>query len=372
MLPIAIGQGASAELRQPPGIKVGQPVGPAVACSFITPVLYTYMEDLSRRWAGCSRPAGAVYPAAGRFQAHRLGEGPPPAAGSPAAANSRSISASSPASNASASAASAARNRSRTAAQETSIDPLQEPLDRHGRPEAPAACRAAGLAPDLDLVVELAQGEMIALGQRLHDQQLAIRGHHPRRFLAHRSLQRQRHVVQAVEEQDQVETPGRAAPALACDQRHVRGHLARARPVLLGSRPTGAAPCAAAAPRSRPAPQPTSLSPARDGLAQDVVWRRGLAAWRWPVPRSPSGTGGFAPMSARLDKHYEEIRASADRWRAAAMLMNNLDLEVAEALRSLPRRIAGRCASGLLRQDRGLPHRPGRRTGRCWSAGKSR
>ncbi|MFO1048103.1 MAG: efflux RND transporter permease subunit [Geminicoccaceae bacterium] len=49
VLPIAIGHGASAELRQPLGIAVvGGLLVSQILTLFITPVLYTYMEDLSR------------------------------------------------------------------------------------------------------------------------------------------------------------------------------------------------------------------------------------------------------------------------------------------------------------------------------------
>ncbi len=64
-LPIAIGQGASAELRQPLGITVvGGLLVSQVLTLFITPVLFTYMEDLAgwmRRASGRrrSRPAAA-------------------------------------------------------------------------------------------------------------------------------------------------------------------------------------------------------------------------------------------------------------------------------------------------------------------------
>ncbi|MGE3293805.1 MAG: efflux RND transporter permease subunit [Geminicoccaceae bacterium] len=56
VLPIAIGHGASAELRQPLGIAVvGGLLVSQVLTLFITPVLYTYMEDLSRLLASLFR-----------------------------------------------------------------------------------------------------------------------------------------------------------------------------------------------------------------------------------------------------------------------------------------------------------------------------
>ncbi|MFZ1430169.1 MAG: efflux RND transporter permease subunit [Geminicoccaceae bacterium] len=64
-LPIAIGQGASAELRQPLGIAVvGGLLVSQVLTLFITPVLFTYMEDLAgwlrRVTAGRRRPRAAA------------------------------------------------------------------------------------------------------------------------------------------------------------------------------------------------------------------------------------------------------------------------------------------------------------------------
>lgn len=63
-LPIAIGQGASAELRQPLGIAVvGGLLVSQVLTLFITPVLFTYMEDLAgwgRRVSGRRQPRAAA------------------------------------------------------------------------------------------------------------------------------------------------------------------------------------------------------------------------------------------------------------------------------------------------------------------------
>ena len=64
VLPIAIGHGASAELRQPLGIAVvgGLLVSQALTL-FITPVLYTYMEDLARLLRAAFRRQAPATPA---------------------------------------------------------------------------------------------------------------------------------------------------------------------------------------------------------------------------------------------------------------------------------------------------------------------
>ena len=60
-LPIALGAGASAELRQPLGVAVvGGLVVSQTLTLFVTPVLYLYMEDLSNFLMRRNRKSRAV------------------------------------------------------------------------------------------------------------------------------------------------------------------------------------------------------------------------------------------------------------------------------------------------------------------------